>query len=272
MAVARKQSIDVYIIVSKLVPETARNITTLLSIPEITSISLLWNGVTRLKTLPFVHERTHHTDSSKRLPVAQARNTLLKTFPPQSDLIFWMDEDAYVETCNLEELFEFLQTHQKAGVIGPRLIYPDGTPQESARLFQTPWILALRLVSRIINYQFTRVQKSLFPIPDTTQAYPVDWLLGASHLYTRDLFETIGTYDEFYTRTYDDVEFSQRAFKAGYVNYYVPFALVVHTYSKSSQRLWSREFFRHLKDACYFFISRARIALSSPSSRRSSRT
>lgn len=263
-----RQSIDVYIIVSKLTTELPRNILYLLEQPEISRISLLWNGIERLTGPLFADSRIEHVHEPRALPVACARNTLLREHQPKSEFILWMDEDAYLETSDFSLLFSFFNTQTNVGVVGPLLLYPDRRTQESARLFQTPFMLFLRALSSITGITFSRVETSLAPVRDTTRATPVDWLLGACHLYTRELFEQIGAYDEHYTRVYDEVDFCRRAQHAGYINYFVPFAQVIHTYSRSSRNIFSRDFFRHVSDAFYFFSTRS----SSCSSRRSSST
>src|SRR5262249_32372230 len=58
------------------------------------------------------------------------------------DAVFILNADAWVVGNGLERLARFLDEHERAAVVGPRLRNPDGSLQRSVRGFPTPWRLA----------------------------------------------------------------------------------------------------------------------------------
>ena len=46
-----------------------------------------------------------------------------------------MDSDAEFLNSDLNPMIQFLESHPKAGIVGPRIIMPDGSIYNSAKLF-----------------------------------------------------------------------------------------------------------------------------------------
>src|SRR5687768_8551608 len=58
------------------------------------------------------------------------------------DYLLLLNPDAWILGDGLEKLVLFAEGHPEAGVVGPRLLHPDGSLQRSVRGFPTPWRLA----------------------------------------------------------------------------------------------------------------------------------
>jgi GT2 family glycosyltransferase len=129
-------------------------------------------------------------------------------------------------------LREFAESRLRAGVVGPQLLYPDGTHQPSRRRFPT---VGGTLVRR------TPMRKLMNPDYHYYDDRPVvptktDWMLGAFLLLRRQMLDELGGFDEGYRLYGEDIDLAYRAKKASWERWYVPDARVTHVHARVSDR------------------------------------
>lgn len=143
-----------------------------------------------------------------------------------------LNSDTLVRPGAIRTLIDKIVQYPAAGLVSPRLEWPDGTGQESCFRFHTP-------VSELIGASHTRVVDRLFqnfivPLPVQVEvAYP-SWTSFACVLIRAEVFEKIGYLDEGYFMYFEDVEFCHRARQAGWEIIHTPDAHVVHLRGGSS--------------------------------------
>lgn len=145
-----------------------------------------------------------------------------------------LNSDTVVRPGAFERLLAFLDAHPGAGGCGPRLVYPDGRLQRSAKGFPDLWthfcdMASLdRLVPR--SRLFGRGEMSWF---DYDRPAAVDHLMAAAFLVRREVYERIGGLDERFAIYYNDMDWCYRMVKAGWRVWYVPDAVVEHHLGKT---------------------------------------
>jgi N-acetylglucosaminyl-diphospho-decaprenol L-rhamnosyltransferase len=135
----------------------------------------------------------------------------------------------------VSHLVAFAETHPRAGILGPQLVFPDGTPQSSRRRFPT---VSGTLVRRTPLRRFLAgTQRAHYGL-DAPLGEPVeaDWLLGAFLLLRRDLLDELGGFDEGFRLYGEDIDLAYRAAKAGWERWYVPYAVVRHAHQAVTDR------------------------------------
>jgi N-acetylglucosaminyl-diphospho-decaprenol L-rhamnosyltransferase len=132
-------------------------------------------------------------------------------------------------------LARYLDEHPAVGVIGPRLIRPDGATQSSRRRF--PSRLTGFLESTLVQeyWRTNRVLRRYYMSdrPDSEEQ-AVDWLVGACLLARREAIEDAGLLDERFFMYSEEVEWCHRLKHSGWKVMYVPQACVVHLEGASS--------------------------------------
>ncbi len=145
-----------------------------------------------------------------------------------------------------------LDRHPKCAVIGPRILDPTGTLQQSARGDPT---LLTGLFGR------TTVWSRLFPslpvvrrnlaaeaaLQSGRSSEVVDWVSGACMLARREALGSVGGFDERYFLYWEDADLCRRLRRLDWHVRYMPGAVVVHTVGRSSRTahaLANREFHR----------------------------
>jgi GT2 family glycosyltransferase len=129
-------------------------------------------------------------------------------------------------------LVDFLLGHPEAGIVGCRLLKPEGAAEWSA--FRFPSVLGelengMRrgIVSKLLA-------RWVVSPPAPSVASPCDWVSGASLLVRRAVFQAVGLLDENYFMYFEEVDFCLRARRAGWTCWYVPEAEVLHLAGQSS--------------------------------------
>lgn len=137
-----------------------------------------------------------------------------------------LNSDTLVRPGAIEGLRRAMAAHPEVSLFGPRLEWPDETPQISA--FRDPSPLSefdraagTGPVSKVLR------RWSVSP-PRQEQPVPFAWASFAAILVRRSVFEGIGLMDEGYFLYFEDIDFCRRARLAGFKGLYWPEARIVH--------------------------------------------
>ena len=152
-----------------------------------------------------------------------------------------LNSDTIVHPGALRKLLDYLNEHPEAGVIGPKLLNPDGSLQFSCRRFPNPLAALFRntpLGKLFPNNKFTR--DYLMQDWNHDQTREVDWLSGAAILGRKELIDKIGYLDPEYFMYCEDVDWCFRAWKAGFKVVYVPQAEITHAIGRSTDKAPNR--------------------------------
>lgn len=191
--------------------------------------------------------------NKKNLGVAKARNQGVKK--AKGKFIIFLDDDTLIKKAKFSEIMDFMKKDSNVAIVGPKILYPDGKIQESARKFPTPLAVLWRgtfLARAFPNAHFYKD----YILADFDHRMPkeVDWVMGACQVIRRETFDKIGFLDERYFFGYEDIDFCFRAKKAGFKVIYYPFAEIIHYYRRKSARsVLNRAKFEHLKSIARFF-------------------
>ena len=172
--------------------------------------------------------------------------------PPRYLLL--LNADTIVRPGALRALYDAMETRPEVGVLGPRLEWPDGTPQGSAFLDFTPLHEFIKAAGTgPVTRLFKRGHGAL-PLSDKPHA--AEWISFACALVRREVFQQCGLLDEGYYLYYDDADYCRLARQAGWQVLYYPQARVVHLRGRSNPvKTLTAERKRRPR---YWYISRSR--------------
>jgi N-acetylglucosaminyl-diphospho-decaprenol L-rhamnosyltransferase len=149
--------------------------------------------------------------------------------------VLLLNPDTLVREGALEGMVEFLDEHGQVGVVGPKLIYPDGSFQHSAFTFPTlPMILLdfFPLNHRLINSRLNgRYPRALY---EAREPFSIDHPLGAGLMVRRKTIEEIGLLDERFFIYCEEIDWCLRIKRAGWKIYCLPQAEIVHYVAQST--------------------------------------
>jgi GT2 family glycosyltransferase len=148
-----------------------------------------------------------------------------------------LNSDTEVTEGAPDTLLAYIEGHPRVGAVGPRLIRPDGTLQQSCDLFPLrPWEMAWERVVDRLWPQNAVTRRGRVARWDLSQPLAVDWLVGAALLVRREVIAGVGGLDDRFWMYAEDLEWCYRMRQAGWEVHYLPHATVYHRQRGSSER------------------------------------
>ncbi len=188
-------------------------------------------------------------DIGENRGVAAARNVGLGM--AKGRFLMILDVDAELRHGSLESLLRFMERNEGVGLVGPRLLYPDGVLQYSCRRFPTAATkLARRLPRRWVGRRLDQDEMRGW---DHASPRAVDYVIGACQLVRREAWEEVGPLDDRIFYGPEDVDFCLRLWLGGWAVWYVPEAVIIHHEQRSSRGVTNRLFWMHFWALSYYF-------------------
>jgi GT2 family glycosyltransferase len=153
----------------------------------------------------------------------------------------FLNSDTEVFPNALNILVDYLNKHSNAGIIGPKLLNPDGSLQYSCRRFPnmgTGFFRNTPLGRLFPQNKFAG--DYLMKDFDHASVRDVDWLSGAALCSRADLWRELGGFDEAYYMFCEDVDVCYRAHEKGWEVVYVPDAVITHHIGQSTNLVPAR--------------------------------
>ncbi|MBD3333840.1 glycosyltransferase [candidate division GN15 bacterium] len=167
------------------------------------------------------------------------------------DTILFLNPDVLLDDKAVYTLYGATVDHPKAGAVGARLRYPDGSFQATCRRLPTPGnILFSRgsMLGRLLG------QTRVYTLPDVAVTTEVPAVAGTVLMLRRLAFEQVRGFDERFFMYMEDTDLCARLQQAGYVNLFVPDAGGVHHWGRGSTAGALRRNWYHHRSVLQYFL------------------
>jgi len=172
--------------------------------------------------------RVRLIENEENLGFAKAVNQGIKR--AKGEYILLLNSDVIMKSGALREMLNFAERHPLAGIIGGKLVGPDGSIQASVYHFPT----ILRAVREFWFGQKDAYQKYA---PQVDKPAIVDAVTGAAMLIPKKIIDEVGLLDERYFMYFEDLDYCRRVKKTGYRTYYLPQVEFVHYHGASGKEI-----------------------------------
>jgi len=167
---------------------------------------------------------------------ARANNQALRE--AHGRFVVLINPDTVVQEDTFQVLLRFFEAHPEAGMVGCRILNPDGSLQLACRRsIPTPWVAFTKLVglSRLFprSRLFGRYNLTYLDPGEITE---VEAISGSFMMVRREVVEQVGMLDERFFMYGEDLDWCYRIRQAGWKIYYVPDTQIVHYKGASSQK------------------------------------
>ena len=179
---------------------------------------------------------------------AHANNQAIKA--SSSDYVMLLNPDTILEKDVVETLINFLENNPDIGAVGPRLLNPDRTLQESAYPEPTLAREFWRLFHLDRFYYYARYPMDEWSLID---ARDVDVLMGACLLVRRRALDQVGLLDDNFFVYSEEVDLCTRIREYGWRISWVPTVVVVHLGGQSTQQIKQEMFLQLYKGKIQYF-------------------
>lgn len=171
---------------------------------------------TKLRTL--ADDKTRIIFRKKNGGFSKAVNTGLTEVPPKNDAVI-LNSDIVAHPNWLKALqYGAYEFGEKVGIVGPKLLYPDGRIQSagSFRNTESPeWF-----------DHYYRFQDSNYG-PANVPQYCIG-ITGACQYVTRDFMDSVGILDEGFEFAFEDMDYCLRGWEKGFKTLYFPASSLTH--------------------------------------------
>ncbi|MFA6254509.1 MAG: glycosyltransferase [Patescibacteria group bacterium] len=153
----------------------------------------------------------------------------------QGRYIMILNPDIAVVPGALEKMVDFMERNINAGIIGPKLINPDGSVQYSCRRFPkflTP--IYRRTILGKLSFARKSTSDYLMTDFDHRNNQEVDWLFGACLLIRKSVLAKTGLFDERFFMYFEDLDLCRRVWEAGFKIIYFAQVEMVHYHQRLS--------------------------------------
>jgi GT2 family glycosyltransferase len=157
-----------------------------------------------------------------------------------------LNDDTIILDNALKKMVDFMESHPDAGIIGCRLLNPDGSVQ---------WSCGTSF-SHKFEFFKTGVLQSVLPFLrdrnfNTTQE--VTWVTGACLMVRSRAIQDVGLFDENIIIYYEDGDWCWRMIKSGWKVVFYPEAKVIHYVGKTREKHLLRDLNIIYQSRDYFF-------------------
>jgi N-acetylglucosaminyl-diphospho-decaprenol L-rhamnosyltransferase len=198
-----------------------------------------------------------YIQSDKNLGFAKANNSAFRASRGTS--VLFLNPDTEIVKPAIGILYRALQQLPTAGAVGARLLSADGELQTNC-IQSFPTILNQALDSEYFRNRWPESPlwgtKAL--LNGQKNAEEVEGICGACLMVTRDTFYRVGGFTEDYFMYAEDMDLCHKIRKAGYRNYYVPGAEVVHFGGNSSKQAPSNFSSVMMRESTWRFLRKTR--------------
>lgn len=136
-------------------------------------------------------------------------------------LIFLNPDTKILQKGSLGKLQEVLMENPSFGLLGPKLMFPDGRQQKTVRSLPT--------IARAFKEYVLGIKGSYdFYIPEGNGLIEVESVVGACMVIKRDVFERAGKFDEKYFLYFEDLDLCRKVRKLGFKVGFYPEVEIAH--------------------------------------------
>lgn len=145
------------------------------------------------------------------------------------DYLFFLNSDMMAVDDSLIDMYQYLKNNPKIGIIGPKFLNLDKTPQASVFPPQT----ALNAFKEFFLGQQTYSKY----YPKSQKPLAVHSLSGGAMLLSKKLFHQIGGWDQRYFMYFEDLELCRQVRHLGLEIFYFPQCRFIHRHGASGHQV-----------------------------------
>jgi GT2 family glycosyltransferase len=143
-----------------------------------------------------------------------------------------LNSDTLVRSGAVRVLLDTARAFPEAGIISPRLEWPDGSGQESCFRFPSPYSELMRAAQTGLIDAMMKEHVVAMPVQENISS--PEWTSFACVLIRGEVINRVGLLDDGYFMYFEDAEYCHRARKADWKIVHNPAARVVHLRGGSS--------------------------------------
>jgi N-acetylglucosaminyl-diphospho-decaprenol L-rhamnosyltransferase len=189
----------------------------------------------------------------KNTGFSTGNNTALKML--DSDYAMLLNPDTEVRPGAIRAIIDFMDNTPRCGVMGPKLLNPDGSRQLSCRSFpsyKTAFFNRYSLFTRLFP-ENRHSREYLLSSLEANEPMEVDWVSGAALVVRCSAIKQVGLLDEGFFMYAEDVDWCYRFKQSEWEVWFMPDAEIMHHIGGSSRSLPAKTLLERHRSMYYFY-------------------
>ena len=163
-----------------------------------------------------------------------------------------LNPDIYFDGNTLREIINKMDADPQIGILMPKVLYPDGSMQNLAKLLPTPFDLFFRRFIPLTSLKNKLVRNYEMQQYKYDKEIEVPFLSGCFMFCRLEVLLALGGFDENIFMYTEDIDLCRRTIELGYKTIVFPFVSVYHDHERKSFRNYAT-LKVYIKSALYYF-------------------
>ncbi len=144
-----------------------------------------------------------------------------------------LNPDIIVQKDSIKKMCDRFKRDKNVGMLGPKLLYPDGDHQDSC--FRFPEILTpVYRRTPLGKFFLNNIDKFLMREYNMNTEVEADWLMGSCLLTSRSVLDEVGMFDDRFFMYFEDTDLCRRIKEVGLKVLYYPDVSIYHYHGRGS--------------------------------------
>ena len=200
---------------------------------------------------PFIQDpRVEYIFNNSNIGFGAAHNIAMRKALNMAPYHLVLNPDVTFEAGVLEQLYDYGELNKDAGLVSPRIIYPDGTLQHACKLLPSPIDMIFR---RFLPASAIAKRMEQFEMKDSgyDKEMQVPYMSGCFMFLRTEALKEIGLFDERFFMYPEDIDLTRRMHRR-YKTMFYPKVQITHVHAKESYKSL-RLFWIHLVNMIKYF-------------------
>jgi len=154
----------------------------------------------------------------------------------KGEYVLIANPDVTLNSDAIEKMVNFLDSNEGVGIVGPKILNPDKSRQETCYrwpkfftfLYRRTWLGKTKHGKEALHY-------FLYKDVDLEKSREVDWVLGGCFMVRKKAIQEVGAFDERFFLFLEDTDLCRRMWQEDWQVWYLPEADVIHLPHRLSQ-------------------------------------
>ncbi|NET00664.1 MAG: glycosyltransferase family 2 protein [Sphaerospermopsis sp. SIO1G1] len=168
----------------------------------------------------------------------------------KGEFLFFLNTDTIITSNILPHLINLMERNPEVGIIGPKLLFPNGNFQISI----SPQISIQGEIEakKLHSYAQSQTQLNILE-QDFQHNQEVDIVVGAALFIRADLFNSLGGFDENFFMYFEESDLCKRAKEQGYKVLYTPEVSLIHVRGHSVSKVANKMAVEYRRSQLYYY-------------------
>lgn len=217
------------------------------------TLYIIDNAATDIASTWFDAPGIEYFHSPKNLGYGRAHNIALRQSIHKAPYHLVLNPDVYFDPNIVEQLYYFMEEHPDAGLVMPKVLYPDGSLQRLCKLLPSPLNLAVRRFLPFSDLLFRQLNNRYeMRFSNYNRVMNVPFLSGCFMFIRTEALQSTGLFDERFFLYAEDADLSRRIHRQFKTLFY-PYAEIYHIHARGSYKNTLHTFY-NLRSAFQYFL------------------